>query len=93
LELTVSGDGRAAVRASPDDEQASSEMRINSDCDGEMRFRLFRALPVTLASEMRKRNEIEMKSKWATLKVPIVSMRMSLNLFNELCWFDELVMV
>ncbi|KAJ7834927.1 hypothetical protein B0H13DRAFT_2288520 [Mycena leptocephala] len=45
-------------------------MRINSDCDGEMRFRLFRALPVTLASEMRKRNEIEMKSKWATLKVP-----------------------
>jgi hypothetical protein len=71
LELTVVGDERAAVRASPDDEQASSEMRINFDCDGEMRFRLFRALPVTLASEMRKRNEIEMKSKWATLKVPI----------------------
>jgi hypothetical protein len=69
LELTIAGNGRAAVRASPDDEQTSSKMRINSDCDGEMRFRLFRTLPVTLASEMRKRNEIKMKSKWATLKV------------------------
>lgn len=72
MELTVAGDGQVAMRASPDDERASSKMRINSDCDGEMKFHLFRAFPVTLASEIRKQNEIEMRSNWATLKLPNV---------------------